>query len=135
MLVSLSSLITPVIFVLKTWYHANSSSEWSSCSKLLGLITRVTKRNSLKWSSSTNRVLNISLDYSLDSRRICASTCWEKSIEYRDSRKIHASECNITFERYRTFCGIFLLHYAIMHIGYLSPCRRCNVTRKEKSNS
>ena len=44
---------------------------------------------------------NISLDSSLDSRRICVSTCREKSIEYRDSRKIHASECDVTFERYR----------------------------------
>ena len=24
------------------------------------------------------------------------------------------------------YCEMFLLHYAITHMGYLSPCRRCN---------
>ena len=114
-------IITPDIFIIKIWYHETSSNKWFSCSKLLELIINFEWQSiySLKWLSSVNWVLNISLN----SCRICLSICWEKSIEYRDSKKILASDCNVVFEQYCTYIHTHIHTYIHAYIHtYIHTC-------------
>ena len=59
-------------------------------------------------------------------RRIYASTCREKCIEYWDSRKILASKCDVTFEQYHKAFGNFHSSFLNLLSTISVICRVCN---------
>ena len=85
--------------LVEIWPHETSLSKWSSYSKVLKFITWVTEPTQPWVIHSASWVLNVDLN----SCRICASSCRRKSIEYQESSKRVARECDITAKRYCKF--------------------------------